>query len=87
MIKEKSFRKERRQPRFSPPVFGSCEALGAVLRRYAWLFCSCLGWPLRYTGPPPGSRSLRIFWRREQLYRRRIKINLFKIKTEKETKQ
>ena len=61
MIKKKLFKKERHQPRSLPPIVGSCGALGAVLRRIAWPFRSRLGWPLRYTGPPPGGRGLRIF--------------------------
>jgi hypothetical protein len=60
-------------PRSSPPFFGGCGALGAVLRRRARPFCSCLGWPLHCVGPPPRSRGLRFFWRREQLPQRQKK--------------
>jgi len=49
------------QPQSSSPFFGDCGALGAAFRRYAWPFCSRLGWPLRGAGPPPGGRGLRIF--------------------------
>lgn len=36
-------------------------ALGAAFRRNASAFCSRLGWPLRYTGPPPRGRAFAFF--------------------------
>ena len=81
MIQEKLFKKERHQPRSSPPLFGSCGALGAVLRRIARPFRSRLGWPLRYTGPPPGGRGHRIFGDGSSSTEEKYTQNILKIKT------